>query len=117
MIQTEIYNTMPDGTVLVRTYSDSGHYIIQDETGIEYSEAVDPEKMGRTYTESERVIEGFEAVPEKSEMMEEEEKVVPSQLPYEDAECVILHENEEEVCYNISSPKYPEYDTVDVRAV
>ena len=117
MIQTEIYNTMPDGTVLVRTYSDSGHYIIQGETGIEYSEAVDPEKMGRTYTESDRVIEGFEAVPEKSEMMEEEGKVVPSQLPYEDAECVILHENEEEVCYNISSPKYPEYDTVDVRAV
>ena len=35
----------------------------------------------------------------------------------DDAECVILHENEEEVCYNISSPKYPEYDTVDVRAV
>ena len=57
MIATEIYNTMPDGTVLIRTYSDSGHYIIQDETGIEYSEAVDPEKMGRTYTESDRVIE------------------------------------------------------------
>ena len=35
----------------------------------------------------------------------------------DDAECVILHENEEEICYNISSPKYPEYDTVDVRAV
>ena len=85
MIVTEIYNTMPDGTVLVRTYSDSGHYIIQDETGIEYSEAVDPEKMGRTYTESERIIEGFEAVPEESEMAEgEEEEVIPSQLPDED---------------------------------
>lgn len=35
----------------------------------------------------------------------------------DDAECVILHENGEEVCYNISSPKYPEYDAVDVRAV
>ena len=82
MIQTEIYNTMPDGTVLIRTYSDSGHYIIQDETGIEYSEAVDPEKMGRTYTESDRVIEGFEVVPEKSEMTEDE--VVPSQILDED---------------------------------
>ena len=87
MIATEIYNTMPDGTVLIRTYADSGHYIIQDETGIEYSEAVDPEKMGRTYTESDRVIEGFEAVPEESEMAGgEEEEVIPSQLPYEDVE-------------------------------
>ena len=87
MIATEIYNTMPDGTVLIRTYSDSGHYIIQDETGIEYSEAVDPEKTGRTYTESDRVIEGFGAVPEESEMAEgEEEEVIPSQLPDEDVE-------------------------------
>ena len=78
---------MSDGTVLIRTYSDSGHYIIQDETGIEYSEAVDPEKMGRTYPESDRVIEGFEVVPEKSIMPEEEqEEVIPSQLPYEDVE-------------------------------
>ena len=62
MIATEIYGTMPDGTALIRTYSDSGHYIIQDGTGIEYTEAVDPEKMGRTYTESDKVIEGYEVV-------------------------------------------------------
>ena len=65
MIATEIYSTMPDGTTLIRTYSDSGHYIIQDGTGIEYTEAVDPEKMGRTYTESDRVIEGYEVVSEE----------------------------------------------------
>lgn len=56
MIQTEFYATLEDGTVLVRTYSDAGMYIIQDGTGMEYSEAVDPEKMNRTYTESDRKI-------------------------------------------------------------
>lgn len=65
MITTEIYGIMPDGTALIRTYSDSGHYIIQDGTGIEYTEAVDPEKMGRTCTESDRVIEGYEVVSEE----------------------------------------------------
>ena len=57
MIKKEYYKTLEDGTVLVRTYSDSNHYIIQDGTGIEYSEAIDPENMSRTYTESERIIE------------------------------------------------------------
>ena len=56
MIKTEFYATLEDGTVLVRTYSDAGMYIIQDGTGMEYSEAVDPEKMNRTYTESDRKI-------------------------------------------------------------
>lgn len=56
MIQTEFYATLEDGTVLVRTYSDAGMYIIQDGTGMEYSEAVDPEKMHRTYTESDKKI-------------------------------------------------------------
>ena len=57
MIKKEYYKTLEDGTVLVRTYSDSNHYIIQDGTGIEYSEAIDPENMSRTYTESERIME------------------------------------------------------------
>ena len=57
MVKKEYYKTLEDGTVLVRTYSDSNHYIIQDGTGIEYSEAIDPENMNRTYTESEKVIE------------------------------------------------------------
>lgn len=56
MIKTEFYTTLEDGTVLVRTYSDAGMYIIQDGTGMEYSEAVDPERMNRTYTESDRKI-------------------------------------------------------------
>ena len=57
MVKKEYYKTLEDGTVLVRTYSDSNHYIIQDGTGIEYSEAIDPEQMNRTYTESEKTIE------------------------------------------------------------
>ena len=57
MIKKEYYKTLEDGTVFVRTYSDSNHYIIQDGTGIEYSEAIDPENMNRTYTESERIME------------------------------------------------------------
>lgn len=44
-----------NGRQLVKTYSDSGKYIIQNETGIEYVEAVDiPNKF--TYTESDKEI-------------------------------------------------------------
>ena len=57
MVKKEYYKTLEDGTVLIRTYSDSNYYIIQDGTGIEYSEAIDPEQMNRTYTESEKTIE------------------------------------------------------------
>ena len=57
MIKKEHYKTLEDGTVLVRTYSDDNHYLIQDGTGIEYAEAIDPEHMNRTYAESERVVE------------------------------------------------------------
>lgn len=41
---------------LIKTYSDSNKYIIQNGTGIEYTEAVDvPNKY--TYTESDKDIE------------------------------------------------------------
>lgn len=44
---------------LVKTYSDSDKYIIQNETGVEYTEAVDiPNKY--TYTESDKDIEKLE---------------------------------------------------------
>ena len=58
MIKKEYYKTLSDGTVLIRTYSDKNHYIIQDGTGIEYIDAIDPEHMNRTYSESEKIIEG-----------------------------------------------------------
>jgi hypothetical protein len=65
MIVTEYYATRKDGVVLNRTYSDAGFYILQNETGIKYSEAVDPEDSGRTYTETDELIP-----------VEEEEKVM-----------------------------------------
>ena len=60
MVKKEYYKTLSDGTVLIRTYSDKNHYIIQDGTGIEYSEAIDPENMNRSYTESERIAESVD---------------------------------------------------------
>lgn len=45
-----------DNRQLRRTYSDANKYIIQDETGIEYEEAVDPIELNRTYTESDNII-------------------------------------------------------------
>lgn len=48
-----------NGRELIKTYSDSGKYIIQNETGFEYTEAIDvPNKY--TYTESEKDIEEAE---------------------------------------------------------
>lgn len=54
MIQTESFTI--NGRALIRTYSDIGKMLIQDGTGIEYSEAIDPIEMNRTYTESENDI-------------------------------------------------------------
>ena len=46
----------PYGDNLIRTYSDAGKYIIQNETGVKYAEAIDiPNKY--TYTESDEDIE------------------------------------------------------------
>ena len=67
MVKKEYYKTLEDGTVLIRTYSDSNHYIIQDGTGIEYPEAIDPEQMNRTYTESEKIIEE-DSITEESKL-------------------------------------------------
>lgn len=39
------------GRDFIRTYSDSGRYVVRD--GESYSEACDPAEFGRTYTEGE----------------------------------------------------------------
>ena len=62
MIKTEYFMTRKDGVVLNRTYSDEGFYILQNETGIEYSEAVDVEGAPYTYTETDKPIEVEEPV-------------------------------------------------------
>lgn len=52
MIKTELYQTRSDGVKLYRTYSDTNMLIRQDQIGAEYSEAVDIENSGYTYTET-----------------------------------------------------------------
>lgn len=56
MIQTE--NITINDRPLTRTYSDANRMIKQDGTGAVYSEAYDPVDSGRTYTETEELIEG-----------------------------------------------------------
>lgn len=57
MIITEQYMVREDGVALVRAYSDEGYLIEQDGTGAIYSEAIDPADSGRTYTETDVLIE------------------------------------------------------------
>ena len=56
MVKTENYKNG-----LVRTYSDAGLMSEQDGTGQRYSEAIDPEGSGRTYTETDEPISDEEA--------------------------------------------------------
>ena len=64
MIKTEEYMTRSDGVKLIRTCSDAGFKIRQDQTGIVYSEAIDVENSGYTYTETDIPAEA-DAVPLK----------------------------------------------------
>lgn len=57
MIIREEYKTRADGVNLFRTYSDAGKMIIQNETGIIYSDAIDVENAPYTYSESDEEIE------------------------------------------------------------
>jgi hypothetical protein len=57
MIIKEDYKTRTDSVKLVRVYSDASKYIIQNETGISYIEAIDVENAPYTYTESIENIE------------------------------------------------------------
>ena len=53
MIKTE--NITINDRMLTRTYSDSGYYIQRD--GVRYAKAIDPAGSGRTYTETDDLIE------------------------------------------------------------
>lgn len=52
MVKTEEYATRPDEIKLFRSFSDSGMLIRKDGTEQLYSEAVDVEGCGYTYTET-----------------------------------------------------------------
>ena len=51
----EYLKTREDGVKLYRTYSDVG-MLIEQETGARYSEAVDVENSGHTYTETDEPV-------------------------------------------------------------
>lgn len=55
MIKTEEMTI--NGKPFIRTYSDSGCYVVRD--GVEYSEAIDPAEFGRTYTEGRPIEHTF----------------------------------------------------------
>lgn len=61
MIKTEEMTI--NGKLFIRTYSDSGCYVVRD--GVEYSEAIDPAHMGRTYTEG-NIMENMTETEEKA---------------------------------------------------
>lgn len=52
MVVKEFYMTRADGVNLYRHYSDAGKMLKQNETGIEYAEAIDVENAPFTYSES-----------------------------------------------------------------
>ena len=66
MIVREEYKTRSDGVKLFRTYSDENRKMIQNETGIVFSEAIDVENAPYTYCESTEVIEVEEMTAEEA---------------------------------------------------
>ena len=62
MIIKEFYRTRKDGVNLYRTYSDKEVYILQNETGAEYDEAIDVEGAPYTYSETDKPIEIIEPI-------------------------------------------------------
>ena len=65
MIHREFYAQRKDGVKLYRAYSDAGMMIRQNETGVEYAEAIDVEGAPYTYTETETPIETPEMTDEE----------------------------------------------------
>ena len=65
MIQREFYTQRKDDVKLYRTYSNIGMMIRQNETGVEYAEAIDVEGAPYTYTETETQIETREMTTEE----------------------------------------------------
>lgn len=59
MLKQETY-ICKNGKRQIHTYSDSGYYILQVETNIEYSEAYDNEPLLYTYKETNKKIEVLE---------------------------------------------------------
>lgn len=56
MIKSEYFRLREDGVALYRTYSDAGYLIRQEQTGAEYSEAIDVADAPYTYIETDAEI-------------------------------------------------------------
>ena len=67
MIKTEELTI--SGRSFVRTYSDSGYMIHGGSPEGDYTEAIDPAELGRTYTETEIPIEGDTTADEVVEIL------------------------------------------------
>lgn len=66
MIVKEEYKIRTDGVKLFRIFSDAGKKIIQNETDIVYTEAIDVENAPYTYRESDETIETEEMTAEEA---------------------------------------------------
>ena len=66
MVIREEYKIRADGVKLFRTYSDEGKFLIQNETGVSYAEAIDVEGAPYTYSESTEYIHGEELTAEEA---------------------------------------------------
>lgn len=65
MIQLEYLN---DGK-LIRHYSDAGVMLLQNETGIKYSDPIDVVPCAYTYSETDELIETEEEVADEDEAL------------------------------------------------
>jgi len=67
MIKSVVYGARDDGVTLIETFSDKGMMIRQNQTNILYSQAIDIENKGYTYTETDIPIES-EDIPDKTDI-------------------------------------------------
>jgi hypothetical protein len=56
MVTRNYFRTREDGVKLYKTESDSGFYILQNETNRKYEVAIDVENSGYTYSETDEKI-------------------------------------------------------------
>lgn len=68
MIRTE--TVVIGGKTFVRTYSDAGRYVVGGVPEGEYTEAVDPAELGRTYTEGDIIPDEGGEVNEAQEILD-----------------------------------------------
>jgi hypothetical protein len=80
MIIKEEYKTRTDGVKLFRIYSDAGKSIIQNESGVVYTEAIDVETAPYTYSEYEAIVDPEDTTPEVPEGADESIIMTRAQL-------------------------------------